>query len=67
MTLHTMTLVCSHEGTNEFLCPDCGRQELIEILPEWRHVVLMAGDESAGHTGWMEETEEEVEDTLPPS
>ena len=49
--MHTMTLVTEHEGTQEWLCPICGRRLLVEFNPEWRRVVVEAGDEMISHTG----------------
>jgi len=47
--MHEMTLVREHEGTEEWLCPSCGRRLLIEWQPKWRRVVVDEGDPSVTH------------------
>lgn len=47
---HTMVLVETHEGTEEWNCPICGRTFLIEWDP-WRKIVITPGDETAQHAG----------------
>lgn len=45
---HEMTLTASHEGTEEFTCPVCGRTLLIELDP-FRRVVVDQGNNFAAH------------------
>lgn len=47
---HEMTLTETHEGTDTWVCPVCGRVLLIELDP-WRRVVDVPGDECAVHVG----------------
>lgn len=48
---HKMSMVSEHEGTEEWLCPICGRRLLIEWSPEFRKKVVDEGDESVQHSG----------------
>lgn len=49
---HEMQLVRMHEsGAEEWHCPTCGRRFLMHWPPEYRKVVLEAGDEYAAHVG----------------
>lgn len=49
--MHTMTLVTDHEGTEEWMCPTCGRHLLISWNPVFHKTVLVEGDPNAKHTG----------------
>ena len=49
---HQMTIVKQHEdGSQEWLCPTCGRRFIMQWPPNYRRTVLEAGDEEAVHTG----------------
>lgn len=48
--VHRMELIKEHEGTEEWLCPECGRRLLIEWNP-FKRVVVEVGDENASHSG----------------
>lgn len=48
MKIHQMTLFASHEGTEEWCCPICGRCIFIEWEP-FQKVVLELGDENVSH------------------
>lgn len=49
---HAMQFVRTHpSGEDEFYCPACGRRLLLSWPPNYRKVVLEAGDEYATHTG----------------
>lgn len=50
--MHTMDLVREHEGTEEWLCPDCGRHMLVNWNPKFKKTILEAGDSSIGHTAF---------------
>ena len=47
---HGMQLIAEHEGTEEWLCPVCGRMVLIDWMP-FHYEIVIPGDESAGHSG----------------
>lgn len=49
--MHTMTLVDEHEGTEEWLCPSCGRHMLVSWNPVFHKTILVEGDLDAKHTG----------------
>ncbi len=47
-----MELVTTHStGAEEWYCPTCGRRFLMQWPPEYKKIVLDAGDQSAIHTG----------------
>lgn len=48
---HNMTLISEHEGTEEWYCPICGRDFLVEWHPEYRMEIIVTGDINAGHAG----------------
>jgi len=49
---HQMVVVHEHEdGSQEWLCPTCGRRFIMQWPPNYRRVVLDAGDENVVHTG----------------
>lgn len=49
---HEMTRVAVHEsGAEEWHCPACGRRLVLSWPPNYRKVVLEAGDEVAQHSG----------------
>lgn len=52
--MHALTLICEHENTQEWVCPICGRIVLIELSP-WHRAVVVAGDETVSHSGWVTE------------
>lgn len=64
--MHTMNLITDHEGTEEWLCPDCGRHMLVNWKPKFKRTILVAGDLSAGHTAFKNnlQLEDSVEDRL---
>ena len=57
--MHTMDLIKEHEGTEEWLCPDCGRHMLVNWSPKFKRTVLDAGDTSAGHTAFKSDVQPE--------
>jgi hypothetical protein len=50
--MHTMTLINEHEGTEEWLCPSCGRHLLVSWFPKFKRTVLEDGDSSSAHSGF---------------
>lgn len=49
---HQMVVVQQHkDGSQEWLCPICGRHFIMQWPPNYKRVVLEAGDENAVHTG----------------
>jgi len=50
--MHTMNLISEHEGTEEWLCPDCGRHLLVNWVPRFKRTVIVAGDNFVGHSGF---------------
>jgi hypothetical protein len=38
-------------GVEEWICPECGRRVLMSWPPNYKKIVLEAGDESAIHSG----------------
>ena len=40
-------------GADLWYCPTCGRQFLLSYPPEYKKIILDAGDESAIHSGGM--------------
>ena len=49
---HEMELETRHEsGAEEWYCPICGRRFLLNMYPDYRKIILDAGDESAIHSG----------------
>ena len=50
--MHTMDLIREHEGTEEWLCPDCGRHMLVNWNPKFKRTILQAGDTSVGHNAF---------------
>ena len=49
---HEMVLETTHpSGEEEWNCPHCGRRFLLNMPPDYRKIILNAGDESAIHTG----------------
>jgi len=50
MDAHVMNLNSDHEGTQEWICPICGRVLLLETNPS--HLsILVRGDSYASHSG----------------
>lgn len=46
-----MTLLDTHpSGAEDWFCPTCGRRFVVTLKP-FARVVLIAGDEAAGHAG----------------
>jgi hypothetical protein len=49
---HQMTLESTQSsGIEEWVCPECGRRVQITWPPNYKKVVLVAGDEDAVHSG----------------
>jgi len=49
---HEMQLETTHSsGAEEWYCPTCGRRFLLNMPPDYRKIILNAGDESAIHSG----------------
>jgi len=49
---HEMQLETTHSsGAEEWYCPTCGRRFLLNMPPDYRKIVLDAGDEYAIHSG----------------
>jgi len=49
---HEMQLERTHSsGAEEWHCPICGRRFLLNMPPEYRKIILDAGDELAIHSG----------------
>lgn len=47
--MHVYRFVCEHEGTQEWVCPVCGRVALIEFSPFC--LIAMSG-ENVAHAGF---------------
>lgn len=48
---HTMVLRGTHvSGAEEWYCPQCGRRFIMQWPPNYKRVILEAGDEYAYHT-----------------
>jgi hypothetical protein len=41
------------DGRLEWVCPTCGRRIIMQWPPEYQHIVVVPGDESASHSGAM--------------
>jgi hypothetical protein len=51
---HTMVIAREFpDGTQEWVCPSCGRRILMQWPPQYKRTVLEAGDENASHSGAM--------------
>jgi len=50
--MHTMTLVTEHEGTQEWICRECGRDLLVTFYPKFIVDEVEKGDEWAGHSAF---------------
>lgn len=49
---HEMRLETTHStGTEEWVCPICGRRFLMRWPPNYEKIILEAGDEYATHSG----------------
>jgi hypothetical protein len=49
---HEMILETTHpSGAEEWYCPTCGRRFMLTWPPEYKKIVLSAGDELASHGG----------------
>ena len=49
---HEMQLETTHSsGAEEWYCPTCGRRFLLNMPPDYRKIILDAGDEAAIHSG----------------
>ena len=49
---HQMRLVRTHDsGAEEWFCPVCGRRFLMHWPPNYKKIILEAGDENAHHSG----------------
>jgi hypothetical protein len=52
MNQHTMQLAKTQiSGEEEWYCPTCGRRFLLQLSPDYKKTVLVAGDRTAKHTG----------------
>ena len=49
---HELALIREHEGTEEWLCPACGRHMLVNWSPKFKGTILEAGEPSIGHTAF---------------
>jgi len=47
---HLMELISTHEGSQEWICPICGRVILLETNPS-RVEIVVDGDLSESHSG----------------
>ena len=51
---HEMQLFKTHSsGATEWHCPTCGRRFLMQWPPNYKKIILDAGDENALHSGGM--------------
>ena len=57
--MHTLDLIRMHEGTEEWLCPECGRHLLVNWGPKFKRTILEAGDESVGHSAFVSNVQPE--------
>lgn len=49
---HQMVVVKENQdGSQEWLCPVCGRHFIMQWPPNYKRIILEAGDENAVHTG----------------
>lgn len=49
---HEMQLVKTHASdVEEWYCPTCGRRFVLQWPPEYKQIILEAGDEDALHVG----------------
>ena len=49
---HEMVLETTHSsGAEEWNCPTCGRRFLLNMPPDYKKIILNAGDEFAIHSG----------------
>ena len=55
--MHTMDLIKEHEGTEEWLCPDCGRHMLVNWRPKFKRTIIDVGDQSAGHSAFKSDAQ----------
>lgn len=61
---HEMILESVHDsGAEEWYCPTCGRRFLMQWPPDYRKIVLEAGDENAIHSGGKNQAEESPENS----
>jgi hypothetical protein len=52
MNLHTMVLEkIQPSGEQEWYCPTCGRRFLLQLPPNYKKTILVAGDRTVKHTG----------------
>ncbi len=56
---HTLSLISEHEGTEEWLCPTCGRHMLVNWNPKFKRTVIEEGDPSATYNGFKNEFQPE--------
>lgn len=62
--MHDMTLIRKHEGTEEWICPICGRHMLVNWYPKFKRTILQAGDSSVGHNGFKAEAQDMVDGSV---
>ena len=55
--MHAMDLIREHEGTEEWLCPICGRHLLVNWNPNFKRTILNAGDLSVTHSGFKNQVQ----------
>lgn len=49
---HVMMVAKRYEnGTEEWVCPTCGRRFLLQWGPEHKRIILEPGDEAVAHSG----------------
>ena len=48
---HKMLLLFEHDGAERWICPQCGREIVIESYDPWKRTVIEPGDETVGHAG----------------
>ena len=47
--IHVMQLDSEHEGTEIFVCPECGRMMFVERAPKFKTKTVEPGDQTAQH------------------
>jgi len=57
--MHAMELIREHEGTEEWLCLNCGRRLLVNWNPKFKRTVLISGDQSVTHSGFKNQAQAE--------
>jgi len=57
--MHALELIREHEGTEEWLCPTCGRHLLVNWNPNFKRTILIAGDIDVTHSGFKNQAQSE--------